>query len=215
LDHDDVLLPTSMEKKLRRLRAVPDAGLCYGGYVFVNESGEEIERPSIQYREGRAFCEALARFEIMLSPSCTVISRRCFQGVGGFNPDPALYHCEDYDLWLRIALGGWPVVAVPEPLSHWRRHACNWAHEFTAEKIDTATLMLLLQAEQRFPKWSRVLQNHRAQVLYRLGRYAAIKKEWAQAKQSLKGAIVADPFSWKVYFRYLQASLASHSHEPR
>jgi glycosyltransferase involved in cell wall biosynthesis len=215
LDHDDVLLPASMEKKLRRLRAVPDAGLCYGGYVFVNESGQEIERPSIQYREGRAFCEALARFDIMLSPSCTVISRRCFQGVGGFNPDPALYHCEDYDLWLRIALGGWPVVAVPEPLSLWRRHACNWAHEFTAEKIDTATLILLLQAERRFPKWSQVLQNQRAQVLYRLGRYAAIRKEWVQAKQSLKGAIVAGPFFWKAHFRYLQALLASHSHKPR
>ena len=109
LDHDDALLPSSMEKKLLRLRSAPEAGLCYAGYVFIDEQGAEVEKPPIRYEEGTEFCEALARFNILLSPSCVLMSRRCFEQVGGFNTDPALFHCEDYDLWLRIALSGWPV----------------------------------------------------------------------------------------------------------
>ena len=103
-----------MEKKLLRLRSAPEARLCYAGFVFIDERGAEVEKPPIRYEEGTEFCEALARFNILLSPSCVLISRRCFEQVGGFNTDSALFHCEDYDVWLRIALSGWPVVAVPE-----------------------------------------------------------------------------------------------------
>lgn len=215
LDHDDVFLATSVEKISKRIRETPDAALCYGGYTYIDERGTEVETPSFEYTEGPAFCDALARFRARLSTSGIAISRCCFEKVGGFDPDPALYHCEDYDLWLRIALGGWPVVAVPEPLSQWRRHGRAWAHEFTAEKIDTATLTLLLRAEERFPRWSQLLRSQRAQVLYRLGRYAAAKEEWAEVKQWLKDSIAADPFAWKPYLRYCQALLASPSHELR
>ena len=209
LDHDDMLLPSSTEKKLARLRSAPDAALCYGGYVYVNERGEEVEKPVIPYKEGDAFCQALAHFEIFLSPSCVMVSRICFEEVGGFDSDRSLFHCEDYDLWLRLALGGWPVVAVPEVLSQWRRHADAWAHEFTAESIDLALVALLSRAENKFPRWSHDLRNQRAEVLYRLGRYAMIAGSWEKAKEALKQSIVADPFRWKPYPRYMQVSLAS------
>ena len=209
LDHDDVLLPRSTEKKLARLRSVPGAGFCYGGYVFIDESGSEVERPAIKFAEGETFCEALARFEIILSPSCALITRQCLEGVGGFDTAPSLFHCEDYDFWLRAALGGWTVAAVPEVLSHWRRHPHAWAHEFTAERIDKALVMLLARAEKKFPGWSYPLRRHKAQALYRLGSRAARQQQYTRAKRLLRGSITSDLLLGKAYVRYLQAFVSS------
>ena len=50
----------------------------------------------------------------LVSPSCVLISRRCWEEIGPF--DTSLVACEDYDLWLRCALR-YPVGLVPEYLA--------------------------------------------------------------------------------------------------
>jgi glycosyltransferase involved in cell wall biosynthesis len=57
-----------------------------------------------------------------LHPITTLVRRRCFEEVGGFDASlGGLY--EDWDLWLRFAARGWRGVRVREPLFHWRRHS--------------------------------------------------------------------------------------------
>lgn len=46
----------------------------------------------------------------LVSPSCVLISRRCWEETGPF--DTSLVACEDYDLWLRCA-SRYPVGLVP------------------------------------------------------------------------------------------------------
>ena len=49
----------------------------------------------------------------LVSPSCVLMSRRCWEETGPF--DPRLPACEDYDLWLRCSLC-YPVGLIPEYL---------------------------------------------------------------------------------------------------
>ena len=48
----------------------------------------------------------------IVSPSAAVFSKKLFLEVGGF--DESLAVCEDYDLWLRMALRS-PIMTLPEP----------------------------------------------------------------------------------------------------
>ena len=49
----------------------------------------------------------------LVSPSAVLMTRELFERVGGF--DESFPLCEDYDLWLRIALDH-AVYLIPEPL---------------------------------------------------------------------------------------------------
>lgn len=46
--------------------------------------------------------------------------RRAYEAVGGV--DPSFHYTMDYDLWVRFALAGVPVVVLPEPLARFREH---------------------------------------------------------------------------------------------
>ncbi len=62
-------------------------------------------------REGDIFADSLGL--CLISPSATVLSRRCFERYGPFDED--LPACEDYDLWLRVTAREW-VGFIPEKL---------------------------------------------------------------------------------------------------
>ncbi|MDZ7759996.1 MAG: glycosyltransferase family A protein [Desulfovermiculus sp.] len=49
----------------------------------------------------------------LVSPSCVLMSRKCWEEIGPF--DTRLVACEDYDLWLRCSLR-YPVGLIPEYL---------------------------------------------------------------------------------------------------
>ena len=60
---------------------------------------------------GDIFAESLRL--CLVSPSAVMLRRRLFERVGGF--DEGLPACEDYDLWLRIAVDT-PVWLIEQPL---------------------------------------------------------------------------------------------------
>jgi hypothetical protein len=70
--------------------------------------------PGLRHRKpsGDIFLPSLAR--CLVSPSAVVIRRTLLDAAGGF--DEGLPACEDYDLWLRVAVGA-PVHLVPELLT--------------------------------------------------------------------------------------------------
>ena len=100
LDSDDAWLPGKLEAQYDFISREPSVRVHQTEEIWVRRGrrvnpGERHRKP-----EGDIFVPSLAL--CLVSPSAVVIERTLFERMGGF--DERLAACEDYDLWLRIAL---------------------------------------------------------------------------------------------------------------
>ncbi len=100
LDSDDAWLPGKLEAQYDFIVREPSVRVHQTEEIWVRRGrrvnpGERHRKP-----EGDIFVPSLAL--CLVSPSAVVIERSLFERMGGF--DERLAACEDYDLWLRIAL---------------------------------------------------------------------------------------------------------------
>lgn len=96
------------------LAQYPNAGWLYGRANIVDEKGTLLRQTPF---EPFSF-KRLRKYNFITHPA-TVISRKLFQEVGGFNT--ALKYCMDYDLWLRLAKKQPPLI-LNSPLACFREH---------------------------------------------------------------------------------------------
>jgi glycosyltransferase involved in cell wall biosynthesis len=123
LDQDDVWYPDHLEKLARpyeesRSRRL---GWVYSDLDEINEDGTMVTRSFLstmgtQHPKRDLF--ACLREDMFVLPSASLISRRAFLSVGGF--DEQLMGYEDDDLFLRLFQSGHENVFIDEPLSQWR-----------------------------------------------------------------------------------------------
>ncbi|WP_051389646.1 glycosyltransferase family A protein [Bradyrhizobium sp. Ec3.3] len=123
LDQDDVWHPHHLErlsKPFQKKRGIP-LGWVYSNLDEIDESGGMVTK---RYLDGvpaqhpkQSIIECLAR-DMFILPSASLISRRAFEAVGGF--DERLSGYEDDDLFLRLFRAGYDHVYLDEPLSKWR-----------------------------------------------------------------------------------------------
>jgi glycosyltransferase involved in cell wall biosynthesis len=110
LDSDDVWEPHKLELQLTFT-------LQGGWHITQTEEiwirHQQRVNPGLRHIKpsGWIFVPSLAM--CLVSPSCVLMSRRCWDEIGPF--DPRLLACEDYDLWLRCSLR-YPVGLVPRHL---------------------------------------------------------------------------------------------------
>lgn len=111
LDSDDLWLPKKLEVQAAFMEGQPDAQICQTGEIWVR-NGQRVN-PKLRHRKpsGDIFRASLKL--CLVSPSAVTMTRGLFEKVGGF--DEALPVCEDFDLWLRIAVDT-PVYLIPDPL---------------------------------------------------------------------------------------------------
>jgi len=123
LDADDAWHPDKLARQTAALADAPDAALCYTVARFVDAAGRPLDvRKPPRALAGWVF-PAMMRGNFVILAS--VMARRaCVEVVGGFDPTLPALGCEDWDLWLRLARR-WPVVAVDEELTFYRRHGAN------------------------------------------------------------------------------------------
>jgi glycosyltransferase involved in cell wall biosynthesis len=104
LDSDDSWLPEKIEQQLAALARDPDARWCYTNFLRTDEVGavlaEEASRRFTAHR-GWIFDRVLETSAAIRTPA-VMVCRDLFDEVGGF--DEKLRACEDYDLWMRLAL---------------------------------------------------------------------------------------------------------------
>lgn len=111
LDSDDLWKPRKLEKQMAWLQAHPQVKICHTdeiwirGGVRVNSMKKHAKPAGWIFEECLPFC--------VVSPSSVVIHRSVFDVVGLF--DETLPACEDYDLWLRVAVK-YPFGYIPEKL---------------------------------------------------------------------------------------------------
>jgi glycosyltransferase involved in cell wall biosynthesis len=118
LDDDDLWAPGW-------LRAALDAGaggadLVYGGFVVVNAARQALEAHLPERPEGVR--DALARSNVVGSPSGVVLRRGLLERAGGF--DERLQALADWELWRRLLVVGTP-AAVPDLLVAYTLHEDN------------------------------------------------------------------------------------------
>jgi hypothetical protein len=121
LDADDRLLPTAIEAGLACMARRPDCAFVFGGYRIISENGNAVGSDCFAVTEEDAHLWFLRGNSIPM-PASVLFRRDCLSEVNGF--DEAFRHCEDYDLYLRIAQK-FPVASHAEIVAEYRRHGQN------------------------------------------------------------------------------------------
>ncbi|MDW3712632.1 MULTISPECIES: glycosyltransferase family 2 protein [Pseudomonas] len=120
---DDVMLPQRIEKQVAYLQGKPEVGICAGGIIHVDASGEPLTR-----RDKRREFRRLDFDDIFLAnkdgaPAPTLLFRReALELVGGFDPNVKL---EDLLIELKITRAGYFIDVLPDVLAYYRVHQTN------------------------------------------------------------------------------------------
>ena len=119
LDHDDIWMPHHLENSVCLLiETVGD--LCFCG-VERFEQASTTREPYTTLDLKTGWIERLfLKNEIVLS---SVVLRRTALDSALFDPNPEVQHCEDYDLWLRLAEQRRKFVKVHQVGVLYRKHA--------------------------------------------------------------------------------------------
>ncbi len=112
LDHDDLIVPTALERIAHALHGHEDADYLYTDEDKIDSSGRHFG----VFRKPRWSPERL--YGHMYTCHMSVIRRELMQRIGGFRE--GFDGSQDYDLVLRVTEQARRIVHVPEVLYHWR-----------------------------------------------------------------------------------------------
>lgn len=118
LDADDRLLPNALESALACMSTHPDCAFVYGGHRRISEDGHPLGPDVVRLLNGDAHL-ALLRQNLVGPPMTALFRRDYLLAVNGF--DETLRHCEDYDIYLRLARR-YPVASYPTLIAEHRMH---------------------------------------------------------------------------------------------
>jgi glycosyltransferase involved in cell wall biosynthesis len=128
LDSDDTWEPHKLERQLAIMRAAPARRWSYTQVRRIDDHGAEASSEGV--RPWRAFegavVERLLRLEALVAMPSVIAERALVLEAGAF--DEQQRYCEDYDLWLRLAVRS-EVTAIAEPLACVRVHARNYSQD--------------------------------------------------------------------------------------
>jgi glycosyltransferase involved in cell wall biosynthesis len=125
LDQDDIWYPDHLEKLVKPFGfpRSSELGWAYSNLDEIDEGGNVIARSILTNEDRRHPKRTLSiclREDMFILPSASLISRKAFETVSGF--DERLRGYEDDDLFLRIFRAGFDNIFVDVPLSQWRMH---------------------------------------------------------------------------------------------
>jgi glycosyltransferase involved in cell wall biosynthesis len=148
LDQDDLWYSNHLEVLENRFKQehVRELGWVYSDLDRVDRSGAVVCRNLLKTalpapHPKRTLLECL-REDMFILPSASLISRRAFEAVGGF--DERLCGYEDDDLFLRIYRKGYHHVFLPIALSKWRIYdtSTSYTARMTRSRIFYAAKLL-------------------------------------------------------------------------
>ncbi|MGH7928940.1 MAG: glycosyltransferase, partial [Candidatus Binatia bacterium] len=106
LDSDDLWLPKKLEAQTAFIARHPQVQICQTEEIWIRRGARVNPKAKHRKPTGDIFKRSLDL--CLVSPSAVMMTRELFLKTGGF--DESLQVCEDYELWLRIA------VDYPVPL---------------------------------------------------------------------------------------------------
>jgi glycosyltransferase involved in cell wall biosynthesis len=168
-NHDDLMLPDNLARKVAMLDAHPRVGFVFSNVDQIDSNGQVIgghwSPDALPGQDtiwpGIDFFRALLVRGNIVPGSSVVMRRSLLSQVGGF--DSRVYFTLDLEMWLRLALQG-DVGYVAAPLVRLRRHA----HQVTGQYLGNGR-----EVEQSWRALQIVFGEHRAEIpeaetMYRL-----------------------------------------------
>ena len=122
LDPDDWWEKKYLELQIFGFETDLNISVVYTGTNKVDERGVFLEEWSPPENFDRAMPESVYLGNY-INPSGVVASRSSVAQSGGFDTTPALQHVEDWDLWIKLAMGGYRFKRSTAPLVKYRQHS--------------------------------------------------------------------------------------------
>ena len=121
MDADDICQPTRFAKQIEFLNANLDYGVIGSCVEDIDEHGQLWPHDVAPFpATHEQFLAAIETGDLLFCHSSVMYRRAIVLGVGGYHV--AFPHCEDLDLWLRLA-NVTRLANLSEKLLHYRRHA--------------------------------------------------------------------------------------------
>jgi glycosyltransferase involved in cell wall biosynthesis len=111
LDSDDLWTKNKLSKQMEFFKRNPDYRACYTNERWYLRGEHLNQKEKHKKYHGWIFDKCIPL--CIISASSIVMEKKVFNDLGGF--DETLPACEDYDLWLRLALK-YPIAYLNEPL---------------------------------------------------------------------------------------------------
>ncbi len=131
LDNDDFWYSNHLEELIKPFNDKHhiNLGWSYSNLDAISNDGKLLERNFLDYFDAQHPKQRLITLlsqDMMIFPSMTLISRKAFQHVGGF--DTRLSGYEDDDLFIHIFISNYRNVYIEKSLGCYRRHDKNTTH---------------------------------------------------------------------------------------
>ena len=121
MDGDDIALPERFARQVDYLRSHPDVGVVGTSTHDVDEAGKIVRANADYPCDHDTLVDGIRHRSPFCHPS-VMMRTDLVRAVGGYRA--AFAHCEDYDLWLRLAERT-RLANLPDPLLLYRRSAAQ------------------------------------------------------------------------------------------
>jgi hypothetical protein len=165
LSHDDVFMPTKLEKQVNAISQSTEPSVCYTDIQMIDSQGKVfLERRLPEHRREDALRNVLTAGLICSASYSLLYDRRCIEEVGMYSVE--LRYAQDVDMLARLARR-FPLIRVPEFLMQVREHRArgirsrNWEREiarYFPEQLNSISL------EELFPEIKPVTRPERARA---------------------------------------------------
>jgi glycosyltransferase involved in cell wall biosynthesis len=147
MDADDACMPNRFERQFAFLTEHPDHGVVGSWCEEIDEYGRPSPTCTIDHPVSHeAFLEAIEAGGALMAHPSVMFRRDIVRSVGGYHG--AFRHCEDYDLWLRLATVT-RLANLPERLIRYRHSEGQVSVRHATEQQTGAAVALLAYQERR------------------------------------------------------------------
>jgi hypothetical protein len=147
MDADDISMPERFERQLAFLAGHPDHGVVGSWSLDIDENGAPYPVTGPEHPDTHeGFLEAIDHGWPLLCHPAVMYRRDLVRSVGGYHG--AFRHCEDLDLWLRLA-GVTRLCSLPERLIRYRHYPEQVSSRHATEQQIGAAIAHLAYQERR------------------------------------------------------------------
>jgi glycosyltransferase involved in cell wall biosynthesis len=191
LDSDDVWLPQKLALQIASLRSHPHRGWSHTAFAVIDDSGNQLTGARARWwpaTEGWIL-DRLIKMETVIAIPSVVVRRQLLEQVGGFDLKQRM--CEDYDLWLRLAVLS-EIDGVREPLLLVRSHREHF-HKDPIVFEDRGRALEKMLAASTDRSLHSMLRRERAKVAVGLAHNQAV---YGGRWTALRTLVKSSRYSW-------------------
>lgn len=194
LDVDDLWLPHTLATLVKKMEEHASCAACFGGQIFINERGEELDRRVPPPGHGDLFAREMHQFEVGVP---AMMFRAATLKADGLNFDPSIRASEEYCLFMQVAAAH-PVLAVNEPVAIYRFRDTSLSVQTMERWADEReyTLRRIMERHPELPsKHPKAFAEAFARASYYRARHLMSIGDRTGARRAMRK-------TWKVDWRY-------------